>query len=235
MTRLNAPVSGSGGGSESKKPLLILASGSPRRQELFSRFWGEDGFITRIPVYDERLALSDPAVLPVTPAKAAAILPAGKLQAMIAQYELPDTYLAIAADTLVVLNDQIMGKPENREEAGTMLEKLSGRRHEVMTGLALIVRVGGKTKSFTAHEVTRVRFAPLSARQIAWYLDTGEYADKAGAYGIQGYGSALIEAIDGCYYNVMGLPVFRLMTLLHEAAESMPSFHLISSVLPWNG
>ena len=118
--------------------------------------------------------------------------------------------LVIAADTVVSVGGLVLGKPHSREEAVRMLSALSGREHMVYTGVTLFS--GGRTA--TEHEATSVRFRPLSQGDIDHYLATGEPMDKAGAYGIQGYGSVLVEGISGDYYNVMGLPVCRLGRML---------------------
>ena len=118
--------------------------------------------------------------------------------------------LVIAADTVVSIDGRILGKPRSGEEAVQMLAELSGREHVVYSGVT--VRQGGR--AVTEHEATPVRFRPLAAEDIARYTATGEPMDKAGAYGIQGYGSLLVEGITGDYYNVMGLPVCRLGRIL---------------------
>jgi len=118
--------------------------------------------------------------------------------------------LVIAADTVVSVGERVLGKPRDRAEAAEMLSLLSGREHTVYSGLTLS-RAG---RTVTEHEATAVRFRRLSEADIARYIATGEPMDKAGAYGIQGYGSVLVESICGDYYNVMGLPVCRLARLL---------------------
>ena len=120
--------------------------------------------------------------------------------------------LIIAADTVVVLDGAVLGKPEDEAGACRMLSALSGREHQVYTGLTVLR--GAKRR--TGHEVTAVTFRPLSQEEIAAYLATGEPMDKAGAYGIQGYGALLVSGILGDYYNVMGLPVCRLGQVLQE-------------------
>jgi septum formation protein len=207
---------------------LILASGSPRRRELFERFFGRDGFTVLVPAYDEAQLTG------LAPDDLAYRLPEGKLLALQQQYELPEQYVALAADTLVVLDDRVFGKPADREDAAVMLRQLSGNVHEVKTGLCLGVRLAGEDRLFHAVETTRVRFARLDETQIRWYIATGEPMDKAGAYGIQGHGAALVERIDGCYYNVMGLPVFRLLELLRQAADHFRSYQDLYRLLPWN-
>lgn len=122
--------------------------------------------------------------------------------------------LFVGADTVVVAGDEILGKPRSEEDARRMLRKLSGNVHEVHTGLAVVQwphRAEG-----VVDEVTRVTFAPLSGEEIEIYIATGEPFDKAGAYGIQGIGGRYVTRIEGCYFNVMGLPLARLWSLLQE-------------------
>lgn len=122
--------------------------------------------------------------------------------------------LFLGADTVVVAGDEILGKPRSEGDARRMLRKLSGNVHEVHTGLAVVQRPG--TAEGVVDEVTRVTFAPLSDEEIESYMATGEPFDKAGAYGIQGIGGRYVTRIEGCYFNVMGLPLARLWALLQE-------------------
>ena len=124
-----------------------------------------------------------------------------------------DRILLIAADTIVVCGGEILGKPRDLADACRMLRALSGTRHEVMTGL--YVRYGGKTVS--THETTRVRFAKLSEEEIEKYVATGEPIDKAGAYAIQGLSSKFVASIEGDFYNVVGLPLYRLYRVAGES------------------
>lgn len=130
--------------------------------------------------------------------------------------------LVLGADTAVVIGSQVLGKPACAAEAHTMLQCLSGATHRVYTGLALVqVAAGRVTRRRSAHEMTRVTMRRLGAREIAAYVATGEPLDKAGAYGIQGRGALLIEHIEGCYFNVVGLPLARLADLLGEFGVSV--------------
>jgi len=132
----------------------------------------------------------------------------------------------VGADTLVVLPDRVLGKPSSREEARAMLRALAGREHRVVTGVAAVDPASGKTAE--GSEETRVFFRELDEATIEAYLATGEPSDKAGAYAVQGVGSLLVERIEGCYFNVVGLPLGRLAevlgrlgyNLLAEAAAS---------------
>ena len=120
--------------------------------------------------------------------------------------------VVIAADTIVVCNGKTLDKPKSKEQAVEMLTMLSGRDHQVMTGLT--VRTGSGCKTVT--EITHLHFRKLSQREILDYVATGEPMDKAGAYGIQGLGAMLVSGIEGDYFNVMGLPVFRLGRILAD-------------------
>ena len=122
----------------------------------------------------------------------------------------------LGADTLVVCDGAILGKPGSDAEAAAMLRRLSGRTHEVVTGVCL-ARGGTRRSGF---ERTAVTFDALSDRDVAWYVATGEPRDKAGAYGIQGWGAALVERIEGDFFGVMGLPVRLVLKLLAEAGHA---------------
>lgn len=123
-----------------------------------------------------------------------------------------DGGIVIGSDTVVVLDGDILGKPADGGEAFAMLSRLAGRTHTVFTGFALEDAADGRTVS--GFETTEVTMRPIDAPLIRRYISTGEPLDKAGAYGIQGYGAALIPSVRGCYFNVMGLPLFRLMDAL---------------------
>lgn len=182
---------------------LILASGSPRRRELLETI-GLGPFRVVKPVFDEG------TVRAPSPAALVEALSAGKAAA-VAAGEGPDA-LILAADTVVVLDGAILGKPAHRADARRMLSALSGREHTVYTGVT--VRRGERV--LTRHQATDVTFRPLTAGEIEAYLDTGEPMDKAGAYGIQGVGALLVSGIRGDYFNVMGLPVCLLGGMLSQ-------------------
>lgn len=192
---------------------LILASGSPRRQELL-KLITEDFTVHPVDA-DETL----PQGMPVE--MAAAFL--ADLKAKEAARLFPDD-IVIGCDTVVILGDEIMGKPRDREDAHRMLRALSGESHSVLTGTSLYH--GKQTSVFTTE--TLVTFYPLSDAEIEAYLDTGEPFDKAGAYGIQGKGSLLVQGIEGDYFNVVGLPVAALSRALRqfEALVARPKIHL---------
>ena len=185
-------------------PPLVLASGSPRRRQVLEQLGidfrvvpAPDGVETpwngleSPPDFAERLAL----------AKATTVSSSH-----------PDA-IVLAADTIVVLEGTVLEKPRDEAHARQMLTRLAGREHVVHTGAA-VTAAEGRTASGV--ESTGVRFRPLDADQIEAYVATGEPLDKAGAYGIQGFGAALVESVDGCYFNVMGFPVNRVLALLER-------------------
>ncbi len=174
---------------------IILASKSPRRKELMGLLFPQ--FEVQASDVDETLPEG------VSLGRAVELLALRKGQA-VAGAE-PDA-LVIAADTLVTLGSVVLGKPTGREDAARMLRLLSGRVHQVYTGVALLE--GDRTNRF--HCVTDVEFSPLTEEEIRWYLSTGEPFDKAGAYGIQGYGARFIRGVREDFFNVMGLPVNEL-------------------------
>lgn len=180
---------------------LVLASSSPRRQELLRQVGLS--FIVDPSDVDEHIA--DPR----SPGDLVEQLALRKARAVAERH--PDAPV-LGADTIVVIDGEVLGKPADQQGAVAMLERLSGRTHQVMTGVA-IVQQG---RALVSHEETAVRFAPLTREQIEWYVKTGEPMDKAGAYGIQGYAAALIEAISGDYFNVVGLPLFRTVKMLSQ-------------------
>lgn len=180
---------------------IILASQSPRRRELLERM-GLTGFQVISPDVDEDLGEELP------PAELVSRLSQRKAQAVAAKAG--KDALVIAADTVVALEGTILGKPADKLSAFRMLSALSGTRHQVYTGVTVL----RGEESYTEYETTDVTFRELSEGEIEDYICTGEPMDKAGAYGIQGYGALFIEGIQGDYYNVMGLPVCRLGRLL---------------------
>ena len=181
---------------------LILASGSPRRKELLGLFGIP--FVIRAADIDETM---DPGQAPFDE-----VARVSRLKALAVPRKQSD--IVIAADTIVVCEGRVLGKPHSREEAVSMLRLLSGRDHQVMTGCT-VVR-GDARETFT--EVTDLHFRPLSDAEIARYVDSGEPMDKAGAYGIQGGAALFCEKLSGDYYNVMGLPVCRLQQTLKALA-----------------
>lgn len=183
---------------------ILLASGSPRRRELLAMI--APGFAVA-PGRD--VDESYPSDIPAE--KVAEYLSKVKADAYIDL--LADDEIIITADTVVIIDGRILGKPAGRDDAVAMLRSLSGRRHKVVTG----VTVTAKDRSISFDETTVVEFAPLSDDEIDAYVDTFRPYDKAGAYGIQEWiGAVGIKGIEGCYYNVMGLPVHTLYHRLKE-------------------
>ena len=184
---------------------LILASQSPRRKELLGLF--HIPFVIRVADIDEAM---DTGKAPFDE-----VARVSRLKALAIPREHDD--VVIAADTIVVCNGKVLGKPHSEEEAAHMLTLLSGRDHQVMTGVTVIA--GEKEETFT--EVTDIHFRPLSEREIRAYVATGEPMDKAGAYGIQGGAALFAEKLVGDYYNVMGLPVCRLWQAVSHLAPQI--------------
>lgn len=179
---------------------VILASQSPRRRELLGLF--------RIP-FTVRAADIDETMDPNLPAEQE-VARVSRAKAMATPAKAED--VVIAADTIVVCNGKTLGKPKSKEQAVEMLTMLSGRDHQVMTGLT--VRKGDTCRTVT--EITHLHFRELSRREILDYVATGEPMDKAGAYGIQGLGAVLVAGIRGDYSNVVGLPIPLLAEMLEE-------------------
>ena len=173
--------------------MIILASQSPRRQELLKLITND--FEIKVSNVDETLPSG------ISPKDAVLYLSKIKAEPFKSEND-----IVIGADTVVALDGKILGKPKNDENAREMLKFLSGKAHSVFTGVTLIK--GDITRSFSVE--TKVKFFDLTDEEIDEYIKTGEPADKAGAYGIQGYGSLLVEKIDGDYFNVVGLPVSKL-------------------------
>jgi septum formation protein len=185
---------------------LILASGSPRRAEILNAVGWPFEVVTsgidetRKPdedpkSYVQRLALE-------------------KAQAVASKRH---DRLILAADTTVVVENHLLGQPEDDHDAQRMLKLLSGKWHEVLTGVALI-RIGGESN--LGIETTRVRFAELSEREIDWYVSTGEPRGKAGAYGIQGKAALFVEEVSGDYFNIVGLPIRLVYEMIRHQVRT---------------
>jgi septum formation protein len=193
-----------------KDSKITLASASPRRSEILTMLGlNFEAFPSKV---DERPLVDEQPTNYITRiARAKVIDVARKVE----------KGLVIGADTIVVLDGKILGKPVDDDDAREMLQSLSGQWHAVMTGIALY---DAETKREVADfEKTLVRFAQLSSREIDWYIATGEHADKAGAYGIQGSAGLFIEEIAGNYHNVVGLPVPLLYRLAKRLGYSFTS------------
>ncbi|HSW49391.1 MAG TPA: nucleoside triphosphate pyrophosphatase, partial [Bryobacteraceae bacterium] len=171
--------------------MLVLASQSPRRREILSSAGIE--FITRAATVDETLLAGENPrqhVLRLAREKALAVT-------------LSPGETILAADTVVVVDGRVLGKPESREHAAWMLRLLAGREHEVLTGICLRTA----ERLVADAESTRVRFVAMSDEEVERYVNSGEPMDKAGAYAIQGLASKFIDRVEGCYFNVVGLPI----------------------------
>jgi septum formation protein len=185
-------------------PQLILASASPRRAELLRQI-GLDFQIA------PSMIPEDPPTGPFAPEQLVMALATAKA-GQVAKGR--NEGIIIGADTIVFMEDAILGKPDSPEEAVAMLTRLSGKTHQVFTGLRVFDVASGRGS--TDFAMTEVVFRRLEPDEIRAYARTGEPFDKAGAYGIQGRGAVLVERINGCYYNVVGLPVGKLVTALQR-------------------
>lgn len=188
------------------RPRIVLASASPRRATL----------LRQLRISFEQVISPEPELLPDghSPADFVRMAASAKARAVYRLGHHPEPAIFIGADTIVVLDGNILGKPDDPGEAVTMLSALSGRTHQVFTGVAVI---HSDDRELQDHVITKVRMRPLGSDDIAWYVASGEPLDKAGAYGIQGLGARFIEHLEGCYYNVVGLPLARLTLLLERA------------------
>ncbi|MCL1829144.1 MAG: Maf family protein [Oscillospiraceae bacterium] len=182
---------------------IILASGSARRRELFEM----------LKVRDFKIIPAEGQEIPApgqTPEKQAALIAAAKAREVAALCAEED--VIVAADTIVVTDGEVFGKPYDRKQAAFMLSELSGKTHTVYTGVTVIKGASETTEV----EATNVRFRKLDDREIRDYVESGEPDDKAGAYGIQGRGALFVESISGDFFNVMGLPLCRLGLMLKK-------------------
>jgi septum formation protein len=186
---------------------IVLASGSPRRRELLAQIGIECTVIPSSVAEDRELPSPEETAEHLAVLKAQAV--AGTLEG--------NGYV-IGADTIVVVDGTIFGKPIDKEDARRMLLRLQGREHKVITGLAVILL--NSQKMIAGHEVTTVKMRPLTSEEIDGYIGTGEPMDKAGAYAIQGRGAAYIPGICGCYFTVVGLPLARLLSMLYDLGWS---------------
>ncbi|CAB50621.1 Maf-like protein [Pyrococcus abyssi] len=185
--------------------MIILASSSPRRREILGKFFDIKVYPSEI---DERSNARSPKER---------ALDLARKKALAVHSRFPNDTI-VAADTIVVLDGEVLGKPKSEREARVMLEKLSGKVHSVITGYCIIHNgkvVGGV-------EETKVKFRNLSEDLIEWYLSTEEWKDKAGSYGIQGYASIFVEWIQGDYYNVVGLPIKVVVELIKLGFKPRP-------------
>jgi len=191
---------------------LILASASPRRAELLRQV----GIAFEVRVSDAPEDAGLPGAGPAEVAEAHA-----RQKALAVAARAPGR-LVLGADTVVVLDGRVLGKPESAGEAREMLHALSGREHEVITGVAIALGAGTRPRLLALEHVsTRVRFRDLSDEQIETYVASGEPMDKAGAYGIQGRGALLVDEIEGCYFNVVGLPLSRTWEIIERLTDGL--------------
>jgi len=190
---------------------IVLASASPRRAELLRQI-GLAFETLESSVPEEPGDETDPAMLAEKLALLKAQAAAGKCSAEV----------IIAADTIVSADGKLLDKPRDVREAAAMLRSLSGRRHEVLTGVAVIDRRGGRL--LTHVEKTAVYMRVIPDDELDWYVQSGEPFDKAGGYGIQGRAAVFVERVEGCYFNVVGLPLSALWRMLHRLG-----------VEPWEG
>ena len=182
-------------------PELILASNSPRRRSLLEQA-GLEFSVIPSDIDEDAVAMSSPD---------AYTRKLAECKAMDISDRYPDSWV-IGADTIVVIDDIVLGKPGSGEDARRMLKKLSGQTHQVITGYCVCCK--NKNRFFSDIVKTDVMFRDLSDEEIEWYIDTGEPFDKAGAYAIQGMGVLLVKRINGSYTNVVGLPVCEVVELL---------------------
>lgn len=190
-------------------PRLVLASGSPRRRELLAGL-GVDFEVRPADLDETMLAGESPRehVARLAREKSAARAESGEL--------------VLAADTVVLLDGGVLGKPDGEEEARAMLRRITGRDHTVLTGVCLWDPE--RRRRAETVESSEVTIGPMTAEQIAWYVDTGEPMDKAGSYAIQGLGTLFVEGIDGNYTNVVGLPLPAMRRLFVELGYRLLDF-----------
>lgn len=182
---------------------FILASQSPRRKDIFTMI----GLTFQVQSSDyEETPIPD-----ASPAELVKIHAREKAKDVAKNFS---EELVVGADTIVVINNKILEKPKNHDDAINMLQKLSGKTHEVMTGYAVVNSANQKFLSGVA--TTKVTFFPLSEEMIRHYLDNYQYMDKAGSYAIQDYSSIFVEKIDGCFYNVVGFPIAEFYKFLND-------------------
>ncbi len=189
-------------------PKFILASNSPRRREIL-KMLGID-FTVIVAGCDENIDGELP------PSKLVCELAHRKAQAVYKNLALDGDYIVLGSDTVVWDGARVLGKPKDKDGAFNTLMSLSGREHSVFTGIAMIGRVGGREISVSDAEETKVVFAKLGEGEVRYYVETGEPMDKAGSYGIQGFGGIFVTELHGDYYNVVGLPLSLMRQMLER-------------------
>lgn len=190
---------------------LVLASSSPRRRELVASLDLSLPVSILMPDTDES---TPPDWTPVQIVEQLALRKARGARKLLAKDEDRNAVI-VGADTIVVLDGEVMGKPKDEDDAFRMLNLLQSREHEVYSGVAC-VHAEDESRETVAHRMTRVRVKPLQADRIRRYIASGEPMDKAGSYAIQGLGATIVDRIDGCYFNVVGLPLSLLSDMLAE-------------------
>ncbi|MBR1931874.1 MAG: septum formation inhibitor Maf [Lachnospiraceae bacterium] len=195
---------------------IILASASPRRRELLGQIGLE--FDVLVSAVEEKSTSTEPwqIVEELAAQKADAVLETVLQRREASDAQETEELLVIGADTIVACDGRILGKPVSKEHAKEMLHNLSGRKHQVYTGVCLLHLTGNNKESRCFHEATQVQFFEMSGEEIDAYVATGDSLDKAGAYGIQGFCARYIRGIEGDYNNVVGLPVGRLYQEIKE-------------------
>ena len=190
---------------------IVLASASPRRRELLEQI----GL-----AFEVSVSHVEEKTIAVEPGLVVEELSRQKAEAVLETLTCTEDVLVIGSDTVVSADGRILGKPSGEKDAVRMLERLSGRSHEVYTGVTLLYRTGGmsaaQVRQRIFHEMTKVDFYPMTQQEIADYVASGDCLDKAGAYGIQGLCARYIRGIEGDYHNVVGLPVGRLYQEMKE-------------------
>jgi len=197
-------------------PKLILASASPRRKDLLKQI-GLEFEAYPADIDETSIGYADARKYAEEMSRQKALMVAKKF------YDIPDEeYLVLGADTTVEVDGTILGKPKDHADAVRMLETIQGRWHRVITGITL---VNSRTREvITDSELTRVKIRRMTQEMIRAYLNTGESMDKAGAYGAQGFGSLIVERVEGCFFNVIGLPLHKLSLLLERQGVGMLSW-----------
>jgi septum formation protein len=195
--------------------MLILASQSPRRRELLA----QAGYTFEVqpsscPEIRREAEDGIPFAIRLAREKAEAVFALRQ-----PTRDASEPLIVLGADTIVLLDGEVLGKPSSPADASRMLHRLSGKTHQVVTGVAVVAGYGARDIIDSAAEVTQVTILVLSEQEIARYVVTGEPMDKAGAYAIQGYAGRWIPRIQGCYFNVVGLPVALVATLLEGAQD----------------
>jgi len=208
----------SGDDDDKSKPRILLASQSPRRREILDMMGLENRYYAQPSPLDEEALQAELATQKVPPKDYARILAERKASAMSTTLPESPPTLVIGSDTIVDIDGQVLNKPTSEEDAFRMLSELSGKKHQVHTGVAVY---SGETKCFSYTETADVLFQQLTEEDIRAYIATGEPMDKAGSYGIQGIGGQLVERIDGSYFAVMGLPMHSLSRELAKTINSL--------------